>query len=100
MIPQDAHINQSSCPVGYTYQFSDPVGCTYQSNDLVGYIYQSSDFEGYTYQYSDPKGYITCGDPIGHCACKVHYPIDKANSYPSVDPKQSMKVTSKRYLSN
>ncbi|KAA0031869.1 Ulp1-like peptidase [Cucumis melo var. makuwa] len=48
----DAHINQSSDPIGYTYQSSDPVG--------------------YTYLSSDPEGYTTCGDPVGHRACNTY----------------------------
>ena len=78
------HCACSLCFCSITYQSSDPVGHTYQSNDPKGYTYQSSDLEGYTSQSSDPKGYTTRGNPIGHHANKIRYPIDKANSYPSV----------------
>ncbi|KAA0051527.1 NBS-LRR type resistance protein [Cucumis melo var. makuwa] len=75
-------MKRSSDLVEYAYQFSDPVGYTSQSSDLEGYTYQSSDPIRYTSQSSDPEGCTTCGDPVGHRACKVHYPIDKANSTP------------------
>ncbi|TYK21859.1 hypothetical protein E5676_scaffold836G00110 [Cucumis melo var. makuwa] len=42
-------------PIGSTYQSSDPVGSTYQS--------------------SAPEGYTTWGDPVGHRAGRVLYPI-------------------------
>ncbi|KAA0037971.1 NBS-LRR type resistance protein [Cucumis melo var. makuwa] len=53
-----------------TYQSSDLVGYTYQSSDPIRYTHQSSDPVGYTSQSSDPEGCSTCGDPVGHRACK------------------------------
>ena len=45
-----------------------------------------------------PEGYTTCGDPVGHHAYKVHYPIDKANRYPSFRSKQSTTTTTQYSL--
>ncbi|KAA0068056.1 NBS-LRR type resistance protein [Cucumis melo var. makuwa] len=74
---------QSSDPEGCTYQSSDPEGCTFQSSDPEGCTYQSSDPEGCTYQSSDPEGCTYQSRNLeGHRACKVHYPIDKANVTP------------------
>ena len=58
------------------------MGCAHQLVYPIRYTYQSSDPEGYTSQSYDPEGYTTCGDPVGHRACKVHYLMDKNNSYP------------------
>ncbi|TYK26896.1 NBS-LRR type resistance protein [Cucumis melo var. makuwa] len=76
---------QSDGNEGYMYQFSDLIGCTYQSSNPVGCTYQSSDLEGCT----------TYGDPVGHYAYKVNYPIDKANSFTLVHSKPFKTVTSK-----
>ncbi|KAA0059784.1 NBS-LRR type resistance protein [Cucumis melo var. makuwa] len=52
---RNAHINQSSDPVGCTYQSSDLEGCTYRSSDPKACTYQSSDPEGCTYHRVIPK---------------------------------------------